>query len=267
MLKKIGLVAGGLALLLGLIFGRDTLSYCGTFVRSSRQAVRDSVPVEFELARARDMVKGLAPQIKDNMHRIATEEVGVARLRTQIKRQQEQLAKNRADIERLTGDLKRGDSNYAYGGQMYTSKQVETDLSRRFEVYKNRESQLSNMKDLLSVREQKVAAATEGLRQMESDKEQLLVQIEQMETRLALVKVAQSSAHLNIDDSSLARTRQLIDEIGAKIEVQEKMVGTTNSGGHITLEEPTHDDITQRVTEYFNGTSQAEETPVIVKLD
>lgn len=267
MLRKIGLGAGLGALLLALVFGRDTLSYVGTFVHSSRAAVRDRVPVEFELARARDMVKGLVPEIKNHMHLIAKEEVDVARLRSQIKRQQEQLSKNRADIERLTGDLKRGDSNYAYGGQMYTSKQVETDLSRRFEVYKDRESQLSNMKDLLNVREQRVVAANEKLRAMESAKEQLLVEIEQMETRLALVKVAQASAHLNIDDSSLARTRQLIDEIGAKIEVQEKMVGTTNNGGHITLEEPTHEDITQRVTEYFNGNSQSETTPVIVSLD
>jgi chromosome segregation ATPase len=268
MLKKIGLVGGGIALLLALIFGRDTLSYVGTFVHGTRQAVRDTVPVEFEIARARDMVKGLVPEIKNHMHLIAKEEVDVARLRNQIKKQQEQLAKHRSDIERLTNDLKRGDSNYAYGGVMYTSKQVETDLSRRFEVYKEREAQLSSMKDLLVAREQKVVAANEELRKMESSKEKLLVEIEQMETRLALVRVAQASADLSIDDSSLARSRQLIDEISAKIEVQEKLAGAQTSGGHINiaLEDQGQDDITQRVTEYFNGTSEGE-TPVVVKLD
>ena len=266
MFKKTGLIVGAIALLLGLIFGRETLSYVGTFVHGTRQAVRDAVPVEFEIKRARDMVKQLAPEIEHNMHLIAKEEVGVERLKSDIKRQEEQLAKNRTDIERLTTDLKRGESNYAYGGVMYTSKQVESDLSRRFEVFKDRDVHVAKLKELAGAREQRLIAAREKLRAMKSSKEQLLVEIEQMETRLAMVKVAQTSAQLSIDDSTLSRTRQLIDEISTKIDVQEKLVGSQNSGGHITLEEPGDEDITQRVSEYLNGVSE-EDSSVVVKLD
>ena len=82
------------------------------------------MPIEFEIDRARGMVKDIMPEIRKNMQIIAKEEVEVKNLRNQLSDAEKQLAKNRSDIQRLTTDLKRGESHFVYCGKSYTSKQV-----------------------------------------------------------------------------------------------------------------------------------------------
>ena len=89
-------------MLLGLLFGREGFSHVKTSLGWVRQSVRDSVPVDFEISRARQMIKDLDPEIHRNMHLIAKEEVEVKHLRDQLADADKQLVKNRSDIERLT---------------------------------------------------------------------------------------------------------------------------------------------------------------------
>ena len=112
MVKK-GIMLGTAALvLLGLLFGREGYSHVKTSLGWVRQSVRESVPVEFEISRARQMIKDLDPEIHRNMHLIAKEEVEVKHLRDQLSDADRQLVKNRSDIERLTRDLKGGDRHF-----------------------------------------------------------------------------------------------------------------------------------------------------------
>ncbi len=68
MLKK-GFVLGAAALLLlGLLFGREGFSHVKTSLGWVQQSVRESVPVDFEISRARQMIKDLDPEIHRNMH-------------------------------------------------------------------------------------------------------------------------------------------------------------------------------------------------------
>ena len=266
MVKKLGLVTGAVVLLLGLVFGRETFSYVGTTFGLVKQKVADAVPIDFEINRARDLVKNLGPEIEHNMHLIAKEEVELKNLKDEIGKAEKTLTKNRTDIERLTADLKRGDSTFSYGGVVYTSKQVETDLSRRFELYKDRDVFLDKKRELVAAREQRLAAAREKLRSMQAAKEQLVVDIEHQEARLEMVKVAQTTSQFNFDDSTLGRTNELLKNIKTRISVAEKLVSSGSSGGQISLEEPEDSDITNRVSEYFQKSKAAEST-VVVNLE
>src|SRR5207237_9978741 len=148
------ILAGSAALVLvGLLFGREGYSHIKTSLGWVRQSVRESVPVEFEISRARQMIKDLDPEIHRNMHLIAKEEVEVKHLRDQLTDADKQLAKNRSDIERLTRDLKNGDRHFVYCGKSYNSKQVENDLSRRFKQYKVKEATLGKLTQVLAARE------------------------------------------------------------------------------------------------------------------
>jgi hypothetical protein len=266
MVKKFGLVAAGVFLLLGLVFGRETLSYVGTSFGLVRQKVADAVPIDFEINRARDLVKSLGPEIDHNKHVIAKEEVELKSLKEEIAKAEKTLSKNRGEIERLTNDLKRGDSNYSYAGVVYTSKQVESDLTRRFELYKDRDVFLDKKRELVAAREQRLAAAREKLRSMQAAREQLVVDIEHQDARLEMVKVAQTTSQFNFDDSAFGRTNELLKNIKTRISVAEKMVGSGSSGGQISLEEPEDSDITNRISEYFQKSKTADST-VVVKLE
>jgi len=268
MVKK-GIVIGLAALvLLGLLFGREGASYFKTSVGWVQEGVRDAVPVEFELGRARQMIKDLDPEIRDNMHLIAKEEVELEHLKKQLGDAEAALTKNRSDIERLNADLKRGDSNFVYCGKTYTGKQVETDLARRFEQYRVKEGTLDKLTQIVAARSNGLEAAKEKLKAMQSARSQLDIDVENMEARLEMVKVAQTTSEFNFDDSRLSRTKELVRDISARLDVAEKLVNAeTTYPGQIDLDEDTASaNISEQVTAYFEASQKADET-VAVKLE
>ena len=268
MVKKGILLGGAVMVLVGLLFGREGFSHVKTSLGWVRQSVRESVPVEFEIGRARQMIKDLDPEIHRNMHLIAKEEVEVKHLRGQLGDAEKQLVKNKADIERLTYDLKRGDKQFVYCGKSYTANQVENDLTRRFEQFKVKEATLGKLTQVLAARERGLEAGREKLKAMQAAKGQLEVDVANLEARQEMVKVAQTTSEFNFDDSRLARTKQLIRDIGCRIDVAEKLVqAETTYPGQISLDDQkTTGDITEQITAYFADAQQAEAT-VAVKLD
>src|SRR5687767_10511054 len=74
----VGVVLGGLA------FGDDLVSYARSSAGAVRSAVKDAVPIEFELRRARDMVEQIIPELHANVRLIAQEEVEIASLEKDI---------------------------------------------------------------------------------------------------------------------------------------------------------------------------------------
>lgn len=268
MVKKGLLVGGALLLLLGLFFGRDAISYSKTSLGWVRQSVKDAVSVEFELQRARDMIKGLDPEIRGNMHLIAKEEVEVNSLREKLTEGEKQVSKNKADIDRLNTDLKRGESNFVYCGKSYTAKQVENDLTNRFEQFKVKEATIGKLRQILAARENGLAAGREKLKAMQSAKSQLEIDVANLEARLEMVKVAQSTSNFNFDDSRLGRTKELVKEISTRIDVSEKLVNAeTTYPGQISLEETKTSNISEQITEYFKHSGETEKEQNVVKLD
>lgn len=267
MVKK-GIAIGGAALLLlGLFFGRDAASFVGTTTGLVRDTVHDSIPVTFEIERAKRMIKDLDPEVQRNMHLIAKEEVEVSNLREQIGVAERQLAKSKSDIERLTRDLKQGGSEFVYAGKSYTEKQVENDLSRRFEQFKVKSSTMEKLQQVLAARERGLSAGREKLKAMQASKQQLEVDVANMEARLEMVRVAQSTSDFNFDDSHLARTRELVQDIGTRIDVAEKLVNAeTSYPGQIDLEETETTNITEQITQYFEQ-SDEHDHETVVKLD
>lgn len=261
MVKKMLLAGAGLVLLLGLFFGR---SHVSTTVGMVRETVKESMPVDFEIKRAREMIKELEPEIRRNMHLIAKEEVEVTHLREHLTTAEEQLAQAKADILRLKGDLERGESYYVYVGRSYTANQVENDLANRWDRFKVKEATVENLHKVLEAREARLTAAQEKLKTMLAAREQLLVDVENLEARLTMLEVAQASSNINLDDSHLARTKELIQDIGTRIDVAERMVNAdVELPGQIQLDEPQQEDVLEEITRHFG---QEDEAAAIVQL-
>ena len=83
--------AVGVSLLGGMLFGKDLISYARSSAKGVRAAVKDSVPIEFELRRARDLLEEIIPEMQANIRVIATEEVEIAALKGEIGKQKEGL--------------------------------------------------------------------------------------------------------------------------------------------------------------------------------
>jgi predicted nucleic acid-binding Zn-ribbon protein len=260
MVKKGLFAAGGLLLLLALFFGRDAFSYMSTTAGWVHRSVKDSVPVQFELERARKMITAIEPEISHHKREIAREELDLRKLEEQVKRDRDELAGNWRDIQRLRDDLTRGDSNYVYVGRSYTSKQVETDLGCRFDRYQTKEATLQKLDKIHEARQRGLQAAQEKLQAMIAAKRQLEVQVENLEARLKMVEVAKAASDFQIDDSQLSRTRQLLTDIEARIEVDAQLVNADEIvTDEIQLEEPdTKGNVLERITAYEASQGSAE---------
>ena len=260
MLKKALLVSGGSVLVLTLFLGRDLFSYARTTWGWVHTSVKDSVPIPFELERSRKMIKDIDPEISRHKREIAKEELALQKLADQQKADEEQLAKQWKDIQRLKGDLGRGDSAFVYAGHTYTPKQVETDLTTRFERYQTKEATVDKLRKILEIRKKGLTAAQDKLKAMIAAKRQLEVEVENLEARLKMVEVAQATSEFSIDDSQLSRTRELLKDIEARIEVDAQLVHADSVVlDEIPLEEPAAaTPILDRITQYEQ---QKDKTP------
>ena len=75
MVKKILLGAVIVVGLGALLVGTEATSYFRTSWGKAKQSVKDSVPIEFQIDRARQMVKDIEPEVRNAMQAIARQEV------------------------------------------------------------------------------------------------------------------------------------------------------------------------------------------------
>ena len=153
MIKKLVFVVGLAAIVALLFFGRDTVSYVRTSLGWMKDSVKSSVPVKFEIERARRMIKDLEPEVRKNVQAIAKEEVEVEKLQKQIADTEIRLAREKEEMLKLHADAKSGKESFAYGGRTYTAGQVRTDLASRFARFTTTEATLNSWKDTLTARQ------------------------------------------------------------------------------------------------------------------
>jgi predicted nucleic acid-binding Zn-ribbon protein len=257
MIKKAILVVLGLFLLGGLLLGRDLFSYVRTGVRGVQSAARDSVPVGLELNRARDMIRDLDPEIRRSMTTIAKEEAAVEALEREVQKRSAALDQRREQIMRLKEDVAGGGNVFHYAGRSYSSEQVRADLSTRFANYKTCETTLTNLQQVLEARRAGLEAARQKLVEMQAAKQKLELEVENLEARLKMVEVAQAANQVHFDDSHLARTRELIGDLSARIDVMGKLASAETTTGEIPLDEPAAENIVDAVAAYFDEGSNA----------
>ncbi len=264
MVKKSLYVGGASVLLLALLFGGDAWSYVRTGWNNTQTAVADNIPIDFQLDRARNMIKDLDPEIARNMRIIAKEEVEISGLKDDLKGMEERLAKSESQVLRLTNDLRRGDSNFVYHGKAYTSDQVKTDLENRFSRHKALKSTVESLEKVVSKREQGLIAAQEKLVAMQAARGQLEADVAELSARYKMVEVAQASSCFKFDNSVLSRCQETVKDIGTRIKVAENLVNADSApSGEINLDDKPTSDITEEVTKFFGDRDDLN----VVKLD
>ena len=252
MCKKIFLVGLVVAVGAGVLISSNLGSYVATTYDRVSESVEGSVPMDFQIDRARTMVNDLEPEIRRSMHVIAKEEVEVAELDRRIEAAQEKASKEKSEIMRLQSDLSSGQSVYRYAGNSYSSEEVKQDLARRFSRYKTSDATLGSLEQMRNARQRNLDAARKKLQAMMSAQRQLRVEVENLEAKLKLVEVAQASSDFQFDDSQLARAKQLMSSIQTKLDVAARLANAdVNFQDEIPLDDTAPEDITDQVAEYF----------------
>jgi hypothetical protein len=201
------------------------------------------------------MVERLGPEVRKNMHTIAKEEVAIERLDRQIDQLDSRQHAEKENLLQLSNDLRSGQTVLVYAGQEFTPDQVEHDLANRFERYKTNEETRANLRKVLDSRRQGLEAARQKLEEMLSLKQQLLAAVANLEARQRMVEVAQTSSEVTVDDSQLSRTKDLLDDIRARIEVSERLVSAQQQWRDaIPVGESAPQEVAAQVVSYFGQT-------------
>ncbi len=236
------------------LFGRDAYSYAKSAVNGWRTSVKDSVPVEFELTRAQEMLDEILPEMQANIRTIATEEVELAALRKDIQRTEDSLADQQKKITRLTGLLESDQVYFSFGDNRYSREDLNRDLVNRFERYKEAEMILEGKKQLLVQRQRSLQAAIEMLDQSMHNKALLEQQIPALEGRHRLIKAPQSNTNPHADNSKPARTQKLLGDIKKRLDVAERVMAYE---GHfvepIQMDVVDEQELIGEVQRYFGG--------------
>lgn len=257
MLKRVIWAGAGATALAMLLFGgREAVSYVRTSAGWVKESVKSNVPIEFEIERARRMVKDLVPDIRKNMQVIATEEVEVDQLAKKITVANERLGKERTELMTLKDDLAANKSVYRYAGRDYSADQVKIDMANRFERYKTNDATLGSLKEMHEARQRSLDAARQKLEGMLAARRQLEVDVEQLEARLKMVEAAQTTSEYAFDDTQLSRAKELVTHLRTRLEVAEKLVDAENQfRAEIPVSESAPENIAAEISEYFGAAS------------
>ena len=219
---SIAVVAG--AIVGGLVFGRDLASYVRSSAKSVQTAVKDKVPIEFELQRARDMVDQIIPELQANILLIAREEVEIGALNADIAESQENVADERQRIAKIRNRLDSPQVVFTFNDRQFTRRQVTEDLGRRFERFKQSEMSLAAKQRLLETRQNSLHAAMDMLDGARSRKADIEQAIEGLTAQHRLVQAASVGSGISVDDSKLAQTQKLITQIKRRLDVAERVL-------------------------------------------
>ncbi|HPC96022.1 MAG TPA: hypothetical protein PLU87_13835 [Sedimentisphaerales bacterium] len=265
-LKMGAMATVGLGLAGGLLFGKDIVSYARSSAKGVRTVVKDSVPIEFELRRARDLLEEIIPEMHANIRLIAQEEVEVAALKAEIAKNQESLEDERAKIKTLRGSLETPQVQYCFGGRQYSREDVKADLAARFERIKESELVLASKQRLLASRENSLNAAVQLLEKTRSQKNILENKIETLASQYRIVKAASVGSKVQVDNGKLAQTEKLIAQIQKRLDVAERVLAHESRFVEaIPVDTVLEADLVAQVDEYFQqheGPVEADSAPV-----
>lgn len=247
----------GLGLVGGMLFGKDAVSYVKSSARGVRMAVKDSVPVEFELRRAKDMIEEIIPEMHANIRLIAQEEVEVAALKGEIAKGQAALRDEENKIKSLRVALEEPRVEYSFAGRTYGRSEVKTDLAARFERFKESEVVLASRVKLLDTREKSLTAAMQMLEKTKSQKRILEDRIEALASQYRTLQAAATGTQFQVDSSKLAQTQKLISDIQKRLDVAERvMAHESKFVGSIPVDEVdtvAETDLVAQVDDYFQA--------------
>jgi hypothetical protein len=224
-LTKVALLSlGAVALAGGLVFGTDVLSYVTSSTRSVRSAVKDAVPVEFQLRRARDLVDDIIPEMHANIRLIAQQEVEIDALKRDINESRQRIADERTQIAKLRDALAGKETSLTFSGVTYTRDQVKEDLARRLENIKEAELVLASKERLLANQSKALAVAMQALERTRSQKALLESQIAALAGQHKLLQASSAGSSVLVDHSKLAQSERLILEVKKQLDVSERVL-------------------------------------------
>jgi hypothetical protein len=242
------------------MFGSKLPSYVSTAFGDMRHAVKSSVPMEFELKRARTLIQKIDPEIKEARRDVARAEVELDNNKSEIRRLDATVAKARVKMQRhrqyLAGEgeaVPVFDSDSEYG-----TVAVQRELCRTFDMYKNQSSLLTSKKALQKRQQQILKASRTKLIAVRAERNKLMDMVATLDARKRQQDaMAANLQKFDLDTSALSQAKKTIADIKKRLDVSQKIIQEELFLTHgVTVTEPADEDkrdILGEMEDYFSG--------------
>lgn len=263
--KKLVVGTLGTVLVGGLLFGSNVVPYAQTAYQRLTDSAQDAVPISFQIDAAKKQLAKIGPEVNNMYHQIAKEKVQVKRLEQQLVKQESELEKSRSEILALRQHLDSGKEFFvATNSKAYTSERVKEDLRHRFTLHRTAEQRLKTAEKTLTLRKSALNNGFESLEKAQAQQRELQVKIETLNARNRMNDLVKTTAHYDFDDSQLARTRTMVDDISARIETEEELMNIAPVAfGQIPVNSDANGPVGNLLEEldaYFNQSDDTQET-------
>jgi len=264
MMKKVAIVALGVAAAMTVLSFTRVGSYSGTCWSKICNNASRQVPLEFEIERLKHEVAQLVPDLKKNLSQVAQEIASVEKLRDEVTTIRANLDKQKAAMLKLTHDMDSGETSFVQNGREYTRAQVATKLERDLEAFKRAEAELVAKEKLLAAKEKSVDAAKAQLASIKDQKTELEIQIAQLEAELKDVRVTQTKTKFVLDDSRLSNIKRSLADLRSRVraeQIQNDLEGQFGDVGTPVADKPVRPagDVSKTVREYLEGPKVADQ--------
>jgi chromosome segregation ATPase len=257
MIKKLVFLVGGTVAALALVNSVWSGSVRTAWKRAQAKLERTISP-EFELARIRDEIAQLTPDMHKNIARIAEEMVQCETLDRRSTDLAAKLDRSNAELAVLTKAIETGDI-VKVSGRTLSPAQVKDKLR----TCKNLERELANTQKILEAKKAGVEAARQQLVEMRQQKDQLEVMAAEFEAQWKTLQLEQTRSKLKLDDSRLAEIKESFDKLRERIDVERRK---TELAGQFSSESfapekksETTQSVVDEVKEYFGTKSEKTE--------
>lgn len=267
-LSALTVIVGGL-----LLLGGNFSSYVRTSARSVQAAVQESVPVEFELRRARDLIEAILPELQAQVRMIAQEEVEIAALETDIRNNVVRLEGERAALARLRETMHVQQVSYSIGNRELSRSQLTEQLHQRFQRFKQGELAVASKERLLQQRQQSLDAALAMLDKAQHRKAELEQKVEALAAENRLVKATKIESGHKFDGSRLSEADQLLSQIQTRLDVAQRVLAheqdifSGDPDGEIVIDWVDEQHVLSEIDAYFdNADTDGESSEVDPRL-
>jgi len=207
-----------------LLLGSDFTSMLRSSVGSVRQSVKESVPVEFELNRAKEKINEILPDLKSQVRMIAEEEVAISRLEKEVIADAGRVETHERKLASLRGQMRVKQVSYTVGQMDFDQQQFTDHLKSKFDHFKQAKLSLESKEKLLEKRKQGLSAAVAVLEQMRIRQSELKLKVESLAAQHRLIKASQIDTGTLVDGSQLSQADSLLNEIETRLAVAQKVM-------------------------------------------
>lgn len=249
--SRTDMIAVSVALLgVAFLFRDEVADQLDRWTHDVRDRVEERVPLDFEIERARRRTEDLAARIVKQREVVVRQSIDVANLKQEIIDQEQRLAAEKGSLLSRRQSLRASDVVVPIPS---IRQEEAAQLETAFENYCMAEATLDARLEVLKIRTESLVNAQKSLRDMESQRHQLQLHVENLGARLELVRTRSETADELPSDTGLDDCRSQLQRLDSRLRFMEGMLDADRSWDPsvVMALDTSEPDIADRIDSYF----------------